>query len=130
MNNNKSINEIQEIDITEFEDQSHQIKYEIVMKPVVNFSSIEMKCTVSTQDLQYALRDFKMVLAELQDACSNDVPTKKSFEGTKPQPSKVKLATDKQKEIMKRFQIKFTDSTTQEEANKLINKSIKEANED
>lgn len=115
--------ELKEIDLMEFEDMGKQIKYRLVMKPVFNFSSVEMECEVTSQELQHAIRDFKYVYNAIKDTCIEDVPSAKGFDKKPKQQPKEELASEKQKETMSRFKIPYDENITMKEATRLISES-------
>lgn len=83
-------------------------------KPCWNFQSVEFEYEGEKEDLPKIMDLYSDVLSRLMLI---------SPEQKKDAPA-VKLASDKQKEIMRKFDIPFTIKTTSEEAQKLIQESI------
>ena len=94
----------------------------VKFKPVYNFQSAEFEILVdwdNPESVDRAFATYNQCLNKLKDLAPDqpklvDVP-------------KVELATDKQKENMDKFGIKYTDKTTKEQARKLITESMKKA---
>lgn len=94
----------------------------IKFKPVYNFQSAEFEMLVdfdNPDSVDRAFATYGQCLNKLKELAPDqpklvDVP-------------KVELATEKQKENMDKFGIKYTDKTTKEEARNLITKSMKKA---
>lgn len=94
----------------------------VKFKPVYNFQSAEFEMLVdfdNPDSVDRAFATYGQCLNKLKDLAPDqpklvDVP-------------KVELATEKQKENMDKFGIKYTDKTTKEEARNLITKSMKKA---
>lgn len=94
----------------------------VKFKPVYNFQSAEFEMLVdfdNPESVDRAFATYGQCLNKLKELAPDqpklvDVP-------------KVELATEKQKENMDKFGIKYTDKTTKEEARNLITKSMKKA---
>lgn len=94
----------------------------VKFKPVYNFQSAEFEMLVdfdNPDSVDRAFATYGQCLNKLKELAPDqpklvDVP-------------KVELATEKQKENMDKFGIKYTDKTTKEEARNLITKSMKKA---
>lgn len=94
----------------------------VKFKPVYNFQSAEFEMLVdfdNPDSVGRAFATYGQCLNKLKELAPDqpklvDVP-------------KVELATEKQKENMDKFGIKYTDKTTKEEARNLITKSMKKA---
>lgn len=89
-------------------------------------------------DLKKVMVEFKGLLKELDLDISQDVfvdcsvriyNTTKMNKETKEIEQKEVLATEKQKQTMKKLKIKYPDSVTKKEASKLIEEKIKKINE-
>lgn len=81
-------------------------------KPAANFQSVEFDYIVKDGcDYLKMIKLFKMIQSDLSEI---------GIEQTVKEP----LASDKQKEIMDKFNIPYTNRTTQKEAQNLIKKSI------
>ena len=84
-------------------------------KPTYQFQSIEFDYTVNNdEDIDKMFAKYTRVLKGLMEIA----PIQEK------QVVKEPLATDKQKDIMDRFGIKYTATTTAKEAQKLIQKSM------
>lgn len=94
----------------------------VKFKPVYNFQSAEFEMLVdfdNPDSVDRAFATYGQCLNKLKELAPDqpklvDVP-------------KVELATEAQKENMKKYGIKYTDKTTKEEARNLITKSMKKA---
>lgn len=94
----------------------------VKFKPVYNFQSAEFEMLVdfdNPDSVDRAFATYGQCLNKLKELAPDqpklvDVP-------------KVELATEKQKENMDKFGIKYTNKTTKEEARNLITKSMKKA---
>lgn len=84
-------------------------------KPVWQFQSIEFEVSATKDNIPEVMDLYSEVLSKLMTIAP---------EQNKQASPAVKLASEKQKEIMKKFGIKFTAQTTSEEAQNLIKKSI------
>lgn len=84
-------------------------------KPTYQFQSIEFDFRGTKDDIPEMVEMYNQVLQELMKIAP--AQEKGSVQVSN-------LATDKQKETMKRFGIKFAPTTTREEAQRLIQKSI------
>lgn len=93
-------------------------------KPTYQFQSIEFEMTGngSPEFLEELFSIYNRILEGLIKISPEQQTLVKSSK--KPEKPAEELATDKQKEIMTRFGIKFTEKTTKKEANGLISKSI------
>lgn len=89
--------------------------YKFHCKPTYQFQSIEFDYECTEKDIAKMVQMYKKVLDELMKV--SPVQEKAPVQVSN-------LATDKQKEIMKKFGIKYTTTTTREEAQKLIQASI------
>lgn len=135
--NKKKFDELEEVDPEELEavftDEEEDLPFDeeeapvsepvlVKFKPVYNFQSAEFEMLVdwdNPDSVDRAFATYNQCLNKLKDLAPDqpklvDVP-------------KVELATDKQKENMDKFGIKYTDKTTKEEARKLITESMKKA---
>lgn len=83
-------------------------------KPTYNFQSIEFDFDGSVDDIPTMMEIYKALLNQLM-AVAPAQPTATPARD---------LATDKQKEIMNKFGIKYKSTTTREEAQTLIKASI------
>lgn len=84
-------------------------------KPTYNFQSIEFEWEVKTPtDVDNVFAIYK----ELLDGLISIAPNQEKVEEIEP-------ATEKQLEILKKFKIKHKANVSKEEANKLIQKSLK-----
>lgn len=129
----KKEEELEELDPEELPfDEEDEIPFEeeaptsepvlVKFKPVYNFQSAEFEILVdwdNPESVDRAFATYNQCLNKLKDLAPDqpklvDVP-------------KVELATDKQKENMDKFGIKYTDKTTKEQARKLITESMKKA---
>lgn len=93
--------------------QEQKIKYKL--KPVWQFQSIEFEVEATKAELPQVMDLYSEVLSKLMEITPEQ---KKEILPT------VKLASDKQKETMRKFDIPFTLKTTAEEAQKLIQESV------
>lgn len=87
-------------------------------KPTYQFQSIEFDYPVNTQD---DLPDMFSLYEKVLKGLMEIAPIQDQKQAPRPVEP---LATDRQKEIMKRFGIKFSAQTTAKEAQKLIQQSI------
>lgn len=93
-------------------------------KPTFQFQSIEFDYNVDDNSDVVAEQDIKDMFAlytKVLKGLMEIAPIQDQKQAPRPAEP---LATDKQKEIMKRFGIKFTAQTTAKEAQKLIQQSI------
>lgn len=89
----------------------------IKFKPVYKFQTAEFEIEInSEEDLSNAFSTYGVVLNYLKDVTDTIVPSEVT--------AAVELATEKQKEIMTKFRIPFTSSTTKEEAQMLIKNNM------
>lgn len=95
--------------------------YKFKCKPVWQFQSIEFEVTGSKKDIPEIMDLYSEVLAKLMLIA----PEQKKDAPAAPA---VPLASEKQKEIMRKFDIPFTNKTTQKEAQGLIQASIDKNN--
>lgn len=90
-------------------------------KPVYNFQSIEFDMEINPNDpeqIDAMFGFYSTMIKKLQDI-SVDQPKPVYVAPKEP------LATDRQKEIMDRFHIPYSDKTTMKQAQKLITESMK-----
>jgi len=102
----------EDIDLSDFDDDKQFVFH---CKPCYNFQSIEFDFVGSYEQIDDMIEIYKTVLDKLAKIAPAQPNNNKPTEA---------LATDRQKEIMKQYGIKFTASTTLKEAQKLINESI------
>lgn len=103
--------------ITQFWEEVEQDKRIIKFhcKPTYQFQSIEFDYECSRDEINKMIEIYNDVLQHLITIAP---------EQEKKPVQTINLATDKQKDIMKKFGIKFNSLTTREEAQKLIQESI------
>lgn len=92
------------------------------IKPVWQFQSVEVEVKATKREIPKVLDLYTDLLAGLMKIAPEQ--SKQQFDDR----PKVKLASDKQKELMRKFDIPFTAETTAAEAQKLIQDSIDRAN--
>lgn len=97
----------------EFEEDTKS--YLFKCKPCYQFQSIEFEVEADKHHIGEVVDLYALVLEELMRITP---------EQNKVIPNKAVLATEKQKEIMRKFGISYTASTTQAEAQELIKESI------
>lgn len=136
--NKKKFDELEEVEPEELEamftDEEEDLPFDeeeeaptsepvlVKFKPVYNFQSAEFEMLVdfdNPDSVDKAFATYNQCLVKLKELAPDqpklvDVP-------------KVELATEKQKENMDKFGIKYTNKTTKEEARKLITESMKKA---
>lgn len=93
-------------------------QYKFKLKPVYQFQSVEFEVYGSKEDIPQIMELYSDVLAELMKITPEQAKT------TPNKTVSVPLASDKQKEIMRKFGIKFGPLTTQAEAQQLIKESM------
>ena len=91
------------------------------IKPVWQFQSIEVEVKATKREIPKVMDLYSDLLAGLMKIAPEQ--SKQQFDDR----PKVKLASDKQKEIMRKFDIPFTAETTAAEAQKLIQDNIDKA---
>lgn len=91
------------------------------IKPVWQFQSIEVEVKATKREIPKVMDLYSDLLAGLMKIAPEQ--SKQVYEDR----PKVKLASDKQKEIMRKFDIPFTAETTAAEAQKLIQDNIDKA---
>lgn len=114
------LNELVELLVTEKNSAQMAIDLDLFkfkLKPVYQFQSVEFEVWGTKADIPHVMELYSDVLSELM---------KITPEQTKNVP--VVLASEKQKEIMRKFGIKFGPLTTQAEAQQLIKESIEAQN--
>lgn len=91
------------------------------IKPVWQFQSIEVEVKATKREIPKVMDLYTDLLAGLMKIAPEQ--SKQVYEDR----PRVKLASDKQKEIMRKFDIPFTAETTAAEAQKLIQDNIDKA---
>lgn len=109
-----SEDDVEEIEIVE------EKKFTFKCKPCWNFQSIEFEVESTIEE---ALKLYETVLLKLVE-----ISPAQDSKSAKRQPP-LHPASEKQKEIMKKFGIKFDSFTSKEEAQELIQRSIDKSNE-
>ena len=103
-------------ELEEIEPEIQSKTFKVKCKPTYNFQSIEFEWEINSPlDQEYMFEVYKDLLEGLIRIAPN-------------QPEKteeVELATEKQLEILKKFKIPHKANVSKEEANKLIQKSLK-----
>lgn len=103
--------------------------YSFKLKPVYNFQSVEIEFIGSKEEfLNDGLEMYEEILRGLQVVTDSVIEPPKN-QNAKANVPKVPLATTRQREIMDRYDIKYSKNTTQEEARKLITESIERSKE-
>lgn len=113
---NKLYDEAEDFDLGEPEPQIIKFK----CKPCWNFQSIEFEVEGTVEEAVKLYEEVLLKLVEISPA--QDAKSQKRQPPLHP-------ASDKQKEIMKKFGIKFDSFTSKEEAQALIQKSIDKSND-
>ena len=110
---------------TDFKDERKEMEEEeeliFKIKPVWQFQSVEVEVKAKKSQVSKVMDLYSDILAKLM-LIAPEQP-KQVYEA-KPA---VKLASDKQKELMRKFEIPFTANTTAAEAQKLIQDSVEKA---
>lgn len=102
-------------DEVRFEPEIESIPFKVKCKPTYNFQSIEFEWDIKNpQDQEYMFEVYK----ELLEGLIRLAPSQERVEEVEP-------ATEKQLEILKKFKIPHKGNVSKEEANKLIQKSLK-----
>lgn len=100
--------------------QSEEKVYDFKLKPVWQFQSVEVVVSGTKDDIPAIMDLYSDILSKLMVIAPEQSKAVN-------QPT-VKLASDKQKEIMRKFGIEFTAQTTAAEAQALIQQSVEKAN--
>lgn len=98
-------------------------KFVMKCKPVWQFQSVEFDFEVESKADLPAMFD---LYSEVLNGLMNIAPDQKK-DLSQSTVKVVKLASEKQREIMRKFEIPFTLATTADEAQKLIQESIQKA---
>lgn len=96
--------------------------YVFKIKPVWQFQSIEVEIKGTKKDISKVMDLYTDLLSGLMKIAPEQ---KRELNEAKPT---IKLASEAQKVLMRKFNISFTANTTAAEAQKLIQKSVEEAN--
>ena len=115
---NKMINEIKESDDEELKEFLEE-EYVFKLKPVWQFQSVEFEVKGTKKDIPAIMDLYSTVLAKLMEIAPE--------QNKQVQPA-VKMPSDAQKELMRKFGIPFTAQTTAKEAQELIKESVEKAN--
>lgn len=98
----------------------------IKMKPTFNFQSIEVELEIDPKkqtDIHDAMKLYDKLLTELMIIAPEQDNARPRTAAVPPQP-RVKLASERQKQIMDRFGLYYDQNTTEEEASALIRNSM------
>lgn len=112
------------IDLTQFETKTGR-KYKVTMKPVINFNSIEMECECTEMELQQVLADFRTVYEGMKAIVGGEAQPQPKKASNKKYVTPSMRPSLKQIELMQEYGIEFDESTTKDEARKLIMESYK-----
>lgn len=113
--NDEEVEMLSDEELDEIEPEIESIPFKVKCKPTYNFQSIEFEWEIrNPQDQEYMFEVYK----ELLEGLIRLAPNQDKAENVEP-------ATEKQLEILKKFKIPHKGNVSKEEANKLIQKSLK-----
>ena len=115
----KLIEELEDKPFLPLAEEDEVFNFKII--PVWQFQSIEVEVKATKREIPKVMDLYTDLLAGLMKIAPEQ--SKQVYEDR----PKVKLASDKQKEIMRKFDIPFTAETTAAEAQKLIQDNIDKA---